>query len=36
MSNHKNVSDDDEFTTLLATAGSKLVVVGMYGKHLFG
>lgn len=27
MSNHKNVSDDEEFQTLLAGAGNKLVVV---------
>jgi thiol-disulfide isomerase/thioredoxin len=27
MSNHKNVTDDEEFTTLLSGAGSKLVVV---------
>ncbi|OXA57289.1 thioredoxin-like protein 1 [Folsomia candida] len=27
MSNHKDVSDDEEFSTLLASAGNKLVVV---------
>jgi thiol-disulfide isomerase/thioredoxin len=27
MANHKNVSDDEEFTALLSSAGSKLVVV---------
>jgi len=27
MSNHKDVTDDDEFTALLASSGSKLVVV---------
>jgi thiol-disulfide isomerase/thioredoxin len=27
MANHKDVSDDEEFATLLGSAGSKLVVV---------